>query len=150
MDLTAVTTAAPARHTPITRNLMFVIGLLFVVGVLIALIALFSIAGRLDAQDLSKTTFYTQRALENRITASKNYIASYANWTTAYDHLNGEVDVQWAYVDQNVGKTLFTIDHYDAVFVIGGQRTKYATVRGLLVQDQATAYLSTSMATLVD
>lgn len=54
MDLTAVTTAAPARHTPITRNLMFVIGLLFVVGVLIALIALFSIAGRLDAQDLSK------------------------------------------------------------------------------------------------
>ncbi|KZN15537.1 MULTISPECIES: bifunctional diguanylate cyclase/phosphodiesterase [Pseudomonas] len=150
MDLTAITTAAPARHTPITRNLIFVIGLLFVVGVLIALIALFSIAGRLDAQDLSKTTFYTQRALENRITASKNYIVSYANWTTAYDHLNDKVDVQWAYVEQNVGKTLFTIDHYDAVFVIDGQRTKYATVRGLLVQDQATAYLSTSMATLVD
>ncbi len=71
MDLTAITTAAPARHTPITRNLMLVIGLLFVVGVLIALMALFSIAARLDAQDLSKTTFYTQRALENRITASK-------------------------------------------------------------------------------
>ncbi|EJL95667.1 PAS domain S-box/diguanylate cyclase (GGDEF) domain-containing protein [Pseudomonas sp. GM102] len=150
MDLTAVTTAAPARHTPITRNLMFVIGLLFLVGVLIALIALFSIAGRLDAQDLSKTTFYTQRALENRITASKNYIASYANWTTAYDHLNGEVDVQWAYVDQNVGKTLFTIDHYDGVFVIDGQRTKYAIVRGLQVQGEATAYLSTSMASLTE
>jgi diguanylate cyclase (GGDEF)-like protein/PAS domain S-box-containing protein len=150
MDLTAITTAAPARHTPITRNLMFVIGVLFVVGVLIALMALFSIAARLDIQDLGKTTFYTQRALENRITASKNYIASYANWTTAYDHLNDKVDVQWAYVEQNMGKTLFTIDHYDAVFVIDGQRTKYATVRGLLVQDQATAYLSTSMATLVD
>lgn len=150
MDFTAITTAAPARHTPITRNLMFVIGVLFVVGVLIALMALFSIAARLDIQDLGKTTFYTQRALENRITASKNYIASYANWTTAYDHLNDKVDVQWAYVEQNMGKTLFTIDHYDAVFVIDGQRTKYATVRGLLVQDQATAYLSTSMATLVD
>ncbi|WP_367372150.1 EAL domain-containing protein [Pseudomonas lini] len=150
MDLTAVTTAAPARHTPITRNLMLVIGLLFMVGVLIALMALFSIAARLDAEDLSKTTFYTQRALENRITASKNYIASYANWTTAYDHLNDKVDVQWAYVDQNVGKTLFTIDHYDGVFVIDGQRSKYATVRGLLVQDQATTYLSTSMAPLID
>ena len=150
MDLTAVTTVAPARHTPITRNLMFVIGLLFVVGVLIALMALFSIAARLDAQDLSKTTFYTQRALENRITASKNYIASYANWTTAYDHLNGNVDVQWAYVDQNVGKTLFTIDHYDGVFVIDRQRTKYAIVRGLQVQGEATAYLSTSMASLIE
>jgi diguanylate cyclase (GGDEF)-like protein/PAS domain S-box-containing protein len=150
MDLTAVTTVAPARHTPITRNLMFVIGLLFVVGVMIALMALFSIAARLDAQDLSKTTFYTQRALENRITASKNYIASYANWTTAYDHLNGNVDVQWAYVDQNVGKTLFTIDHYDGVFVIDRQRTKYAIVRGLQVQGEATAYLSTSMANLIE
>ncbi|MGF6489113.1 bifunctional diguanylate cyclase/phosphodiesterase [Pseudomonas frederiksbergensis] len=150
MDFTAITTAAPARHTPITRNLMFVIGLLFVVGVLIALIALFSIAGRLDAQDLSKTTFYTQRALENRITASKNYIASYANWTTAYDHLNDEVDVQWAYVDQNVGKTLFTIDHYDGVFVIDRQRTKYAIVRGLQVQGETTTYLSTSMASLIE
>lgn len=150
MDLTAVTTVAPARHTPITRNLMFVIGLLFVVGVLIALMALFSIAARLDAQDLSKTTFYTQRALENRITASKNYIASYANWTTAYDHLNDKVDVQWAYVDQNVGKTLFTIDHYDGVFVIDRQRTKYAIVRGLQVQGEATAYLSTSMASLIE
>ncbi|MGF6331600.1 diguanylate cyclase (GGDEF)-like protein/PAS domain S-box-containing protein [Pseudomonas sp. BS3782 TE3695] len=150
MDFTAITIAAPARHTPITRNLMFVIGVLFMVGVLIALMALFSIAARLDIQDLGKTTFYTQRALENRITASKNYIASYANWTTAYDHLNDKVDVQWAYVEQNVGKTLFTIDHYDAVFIIDGQRTKYATVRGLLVEDQATAYLSTSMASLVD
>lgn len=150
MDLTAASTVAPARHTPITRNLMFVIGLLFVVGVLIALMALFSIAARLDAQDLSKTTFYTQRALENRITASKNYIASYANWTTAYDHLNDKVDVQWAYIDQNVGKTLFTIDHYDGVFVIDRQRTKYAIVRGLQVQGEATAYLSTSMASLIE
>ncbi|MGH8330044.1 MAG: hypothetical protein ACRER3_13565, partial [Pseudomonas fluorescens] len=78
MDMTAVTTVAAPRHTPITRNLVLVVGLLFVLGVLIALLALFNIAGRLDAQDLAKTTFYTQRALENRITASKNYIASYA------------------------------------------------------------------------
>ncbi|WP_448111333.1 bifunctional diguanylate cyclase/phosphodiesterase [Pseudomonas lini] len=150
MDLSASNTAAPARHTPITRNLIFVVGLLFVVGVLIALMALFSIAGRLDAEDLAKTTFYTQRALENRITATKNYITSYANWTTAYDHLNGEVDVQWAYVEQNLGKTLFTMDLYDGVFVVDRQRTKYAVVRGLLVQDEATTYLSTSMTTLIE
>jgi diguanylate cyclase (GGDEF)-like protein/PAS domain S-box-containing protein len=150
MDMTAVTTVTAPRHTPITRNLVFVVGLLFVLGVLIALLALFSIAGRLDAQDLAKTTFYTQRALENRITASKNYIASYANWTTAYDHLNGKVDVQWAYVEQNLGKTLFSIDHYDGVFVVDHQQTKYAVVRGLQVEEAATTYLSASMATLIE
>ncbi len=58
--------------------------------------------------------------------------------------------MQWAYVDQNVGKTLFTIDHYDGVFVIDRQRTKYAIVRGLQVQGEATAYLSTSMASLIE
>jgi sensor domain CHASE-containing protein len=87
MELSATTTAAPGRHTPITRNLVWSVGLAFVLGVLIALVALFNIAGRLDAQDLAKTTFYTQRALENRIAASKNYVASYATWTTAYDRL---------------------------------------------------------------
>lgn len=149
MEMTAVTTAAPARHTPITRNLVWAVGLVFVLGVLIALVALFNIAGRLDAQDLAKTTFYTQRALENRISASKNYVASYATWTTAYDHLNGEVDVQWAYTEQNMGKTLFTTDHYDAVLVVDPQRTKYAVVRGVQSHDDAAALLSTSMAELI-
>lgn len=34
--------------------------------------------------------------------------------------------------------------------MVDPQRTKYAVVRGLQVQDEAAAYLSTSMATLID
>lgn len=69
--------------------------------------------------------------LENRIAASKSYITSYADWTTAYEHLHTKVDTDWAYTQQNIGKTLFTSDGYDGVFVLDRQRTKYAVVQGL-------------------
>ena len=150
MDSTADTPSGTARHTPITRRLVVAVAGLFVLGVLVAIAALFNIAQKLDAEDVRKTHFYIARALENRITASKNYIASYAYWTTAYDHLNGEVNVQWAYVEQNMGKTLFTNDEYEGVFVIDRQRTKYAVVRGRNVQDDASVYMDTPLAELVE
>ncbi|WP_434557785.1 EAL domain-containing protein [Pseudomonas sp. Z5-35] len=150
MDTTAATPSDAKRHTPITRRLVVAVGGLFVLGVLVAVVALFNIAQKLDTEDVRKTHFYIERALDNRITASKNYIASYAYWTTAYDHLNGEVNVQWAYAEQNMGKTLFTNDDYEGVFVIDRERTKYAVVRGQHVQAEATAYMDTPLADLMD
>ncbi|QXH96843.1 EAL domain-containing protein [Pseudomonas ogarae] len=150
MDSAADTPSSIARHTPITRRLVVAVAGLFVLGVLMAIAALFNIAQKLDAEDVRKTHFYIERALENRITASKNYIASYAYWTTAYDHLNGEVDVQWAYAEQNMGKTLFTNDEYEGVFVIDRRRTKYAVVRGRNVQDDAAVYMNAPLTELVD
>lgn len=150
MDSTADTPSSTTRHTPITRRLVVAVAGLFVLGVLMAIAALFNIAQKLDEEDVRKTHFYIERALENRIGASKNYIASYAYWTTAYEHLNGEVDVQWAYAEQNMGKTLFTNDEYEGVFVIDRQRTKYAVVRGRNVLDDASVYMDTPLAELVD
>ncbi|AHL35107.1 histidine kinase [Pseudomonas brassicacearum] len=150
MDFTADTPSTTTRHTPITRRLVVAVAGLFVLGVLVAVAALFNIADKLDTEDVRKTHFYTERALENRITASKNYITSYTYWTTAYDHLNGEVDVQWAYAEQNMGKTLFTNDEYEGVFVIDRERTKYAVVRGQNVQADAATYMDLPLTDLVD
>jgi diguanylate cyclase (GGDEF)-like protein/PAS domain S-box-containing protein len=150
MDTAADIPPDVTRHTPITRRLVVAVGVLFVMGVLMAVAALFNIAQKLDADDVGKTHFYIQRALENRITASKNYMASYAYWTTGYERLNGEVDVQWAYAEQNIGKTLFTNDEYEGVFVIDRERTKYAVVRGQNVPAEATAYIDTPLRDLVD
>ncbi|WP_434601277.1 EAL domain-containing protein [Pseudomonas sp. Z4-7] len=150
MDTSADIPPDVTRHTPITRRLVVAVGVLFVMGVLMAVAALFNIAQKLDADDVGKTHFYIERALENRITASKNYMASYAYWTTGYERLNGEVDVQWAYAEQNIGKTLFTNDEYEGVFVIDRERTKYAVVRGQNVQAEATAYIDTPLRDLVD
>ncbi|WP_460142066.1 bifunctional diguanylate cyclase/phosphodiesterase [Pseudomonas sp. S2_E01] len=150
MPPTAPTIHAPTRQKNITQKLALAIGLLFLAGVCVAFGALFSIARQLDAQDIAKTRFYAARALENRITTSKNYITSYAYWTTAYDHLNGVVDTDWAYVDQNMGKTLFTSDGYEGVFVINRKGTQYAVVRGQWVNAQISEYLHTSADKLIE
>ncbi|EJN21856.1 bifunctional diguanylate cyclase/phosphodiesterase [Pseudomonas sp. GM80] len=150
MDISSYAAPLPPRQSAVTRRLAIAVGALFVTGVVAATIALLGITNRLDREDIDKTRFYSARALENRITASKNYITSYANWTTAYEHLSGEVDTDWAYTEQNIGKTLFTTDGYDGVFVLDRERSKYAVVRGQMVDAALSTFLQLSTTELVD
>src|ERR1700759_1481558 len=112
MDVFAPAAPVPPQQSAIPRRLSFAVGALFIVGVMAAIGTLLGIAARLDREDVEQTRFYTARALENRIAASKSYITSYADWTTAYEHLHTQVDTDWAYTQQNIGKTLFTSDGY--------------------------------------
>jgi diguanylate cyclase (GGDEF)-like protein/PAS domain S-box-containing protein len=151
MDVNAVGTDTDiSRQSAVTRRLAFAVGVLFITGVVVAVGALLTIASRLDAEDVHKTRFYSARALENRIVTSKNYITSYAYWTTAFEHLSGPVDTTWAYTDQNMGKTLFTSDGYDGVFVLDREQTKYAVIRGQLVQADISTSVQASAAELID
>lgn len=150
MDLSSYAAPLPPRQSAVTRRLAFAVGALFVSGVIAAAVALLGIAERLDSEEINKTRFYSARALENRITASKNYITSYAYWTTAYEHLSGQVDTDWAYTEQNLGKTLFTSDGYDGVFVLNRQGTRYAVVRGQMVDAELSAFVQVSATELLD
>ncbi|PYC25567.1 bifunctional diguanylate cyclase/phosphodiesterase [Pseudomonas jessenii] len=150
MDLSSYAAPLPPRQSAVTRRLAFAVGALFVSGVIAAAVALLGIAERLDSEEVNKTRFYSARALENRITASKNYITSYAYWTTAYEHLSGQVDIDWAYTEQNLGKTLFTSDGYDGVFVLNRQGTRYAVVRGQMVDAELSAFVQVSATELLD
>ncbi|MBY8934878.1 bifunctional diguanylate cyclase/phosphodiesterase [Pseudomonas fluorescens] len=150
MDLSSYAAPLPPRQSAVTRRLAFAVGALFVSGVIAAAVALLGIAERLDSEEINKTRFYSARALENRITASKNYITSYAYWTTAYEHLSGQVDTDWAYTEQNLGKTLFTSDGYDGVFVLNRQGTRYAVVRGQMVDAELSAFVQVSATQLLD
>lgn len=64
--------------------------------------------------------------------------------------MSGEVDTDWAYAEQNMGKTLFTNDGYEGVFVLDRQRTQYAVIRGQLIEADSSAYLQTSASALMD
>jgi diguanylate cyclase (GGDEF)-like protein/PAS domain S-box-containing protein len=150
MDLSSYAAPLPPRQSAVTRRLAFAVGALFVSGVIAAAVALLGIAERLDSEEVNKTRFYSARALENRITASKNYITSYAYWTTAYEHLSGQVDTDWAYTEQNLGKTLFTSDGYDGVFVLNREGTRYAVVRGQMVDAELSAFVQVSATELLD
>ncbi|VVP24997.1 hypothetical protein PS896_04046 [Pseudomonas fluorescens] len=150
MDISSYAAPLPPRQSAVTRRLAFAVGALFVSGVIAAAVALLGIAERLDSEEINKTRFYSARALENRITASKNYITSYAYWTTAYEHLSGQVDTDWAYTEQNLGKTLFTSDGYDGVFVLNREGTRYAVVRGQMVDAELPAFVQVSATELLD
>ncbi|MHA3737105.1 bifunctional diguanylate cyclase/phosphodiesterase [Pseudomonas sp. Eth.TT006] len=150
MDVFAPAAPVPPRQSTITRRLVFAVATLFIVGVLAATGTLLSIAARLDREDVDETLFFTARALENRIAASKSYITSYADWTTAYEHLHLDVDTDWAYEQQNMGKTLFTTDGYNGVFVLDRQRTKYAVVQGQQVDGDISRLLTLSASALID
>jgi diguanylate cyclase (GGDEF)-like protein/PAS domain S-box-containing protein len=150
MDLSSYAAPLPPRQSAVTRRLAFAVGALFVSGVIAATVALLGIAERLDNDEINKTRFYSARALENRITASKNYITSYAYWTTAYEHLSGQVDTNWSYTEQNLGKTLFTSDGYDGVFVLNREGTRYAVVRGQMVDVELSAFVQVSATELLD
>lgn len=149
----AVTHATPPIPTPqraVTRRLAIAVGALFVAGVIAAISTLLGIAKSLDAKDLEQNQFYSVRAVENRITTSKNYITSYAYWTRAYEALSGPIDVNWAYTEQNMGKTMFTTDGYDGVFVLDRNRTKYAVIRGQMVETDVSTVLQAPAPALVE
>jgi diguanylate cyclase (GGDEF)-like protein/PAS domain S-box-containing protein len=150
MDISSYAAPLPPRQSAVTRRLAIAVGALFVSGVIAATVALLGIANALDSEEIDKTRFYSARALENRITASKNYITSYAYWTTAYEHLSGQVDTDWAYTEQNLGKTLFTSDGYDGVFVLNRKGTRYAVVRGQMVDAELPAFVQVSATELLD
>ncbi|MBV4484630.1 EAL domain-containing protein [Pseudomonas sp. SWRI153] len=149
----AVTLAAPSIPAPqraVTRRLAIAVGALFVAGVIAAISTLLGIANSLDTKDLEQTQFYSGRAVENRITTSKNYITSYAYWTRAYEALSGPIDINWAYTEQNMGKTMFTTDGYDGVFVLDRNRTKYAVIRGQMVETDVSTVLQAPASALVE
>jgi diguanylate cyclase (GGDEF)-like protein/PAS domain S-box-containing protein len=150
MDISSYAAPLPPRQSAVTRRLAIAVGALFVSGVIAATVALLGIANALDSEEIDKTRFYSARALENRITASKNYITSYAYWTTAYEHLSGQVDTDWAYTEQNLGKTLFTSDGYDGVFVLNREGTRYAVVRGQMVDAELSAFVQVSATELLE
>lgn len=148
MDMTAEPPVP--RQSRQMRRFILTVSVLFGLGVLIGLGALVNIASSLNQQQLEQSRFYLQRALDNRIGASKNYLTSYAYWTAAYDHLNGPVDVRWAFDEHNFGQSMFTVDGYEGVFVIDPLHTKYGLIRGQLVQLPISQYVREPATSLIE
>lgn len=150
MDFSTAAAPFSTVQRAVTRRLAIAIAALFITGAVAAIGTLLSIATELDRQEMNDNRFYSARALENRITSSKSYITSYAYWTTAYEHLSGTVDKDWAYTQQNMGKTLFTSDGYEGIFVLNGDRTQYAVVRGQLLDADISGFLQITASALIE
>ncbi|MGI4838412.1 MAG: bifunctional diguanylate cyclase/phosphodiesterase [Janthinobacterium lividum] len=151
MNKTNADSSLPALpQTPHTRTLVALIGLLFAAAFLLGMGALINIARNLNSEELQKSYFYTQKALETRTATSAALISSFAVWDSAYDHLNGIADTQWAYKERNLGDPLFISNGYEGVFVIDRKSTKYGLLNGRLTEVALSRYLDTSLGSLID
>ncbi|MDD0994175.1 EAL domain-containing protein, partial [Pseudomonas sp. TNT2022 ID681] len=150
MDRNLVVRPPVSRPSLQTRKLNAVIAALFALACLIALGALFNIAGTLNRNESDKSSFYINKALEQRLEASRQFLSSYAVWDAAYEHLNGPVDMQWAYVEKNVGDSLFGASGYEGVFVVDDHATKYALFKGQPSEATASAYIDTPLAPIIE
>jgi diguanylate cyclase (GGDEF)-like protein/PAS domain S-box-containing protein len=137
-------------HTPHTRRLVLLIGLLFAAAFCIGLAALVNIARTLNDEELQKSYFYTQKALETRTATSAALLNSFAVWDSAYQHLGGVVDRHWAYDEHNLGDALFTSNGYEGVFVVNRQGTQYALLNGQLSNAPIENALDTPLPSLID
>ena len=97
-----------------------------------AIFLLFHIAHNLDQVEQDESRFYTAKAFEERKAATAAMLQSYAVWTSAYEHLGEEVDVQWAFKENNVGSSLYFKNGFEGVFVLGEDATRYALIEGRL------------------
>ncbi|PWB34709.1 bifunctional diguanylate cyclase/phosphodiesterase [Pseudomonas sp. SDI] len=150
MDRNVVVRPPVSRPSLQTRKLIAVIAALFALACLIALGALFNIAATLNRGENQKSAFYAHKALEQRLEASRQFLSSYAVWDAAYEHLNGPADKQWAYVEKNVGESLYDASGYEGVFVVDDQHTKYALFKGQPSASEASAYIDASLPAIIE
>ncbi len=144
-----ITPAAP-RHLVFTRKLLSILACLFALSLLAAMAMLVQIANGLNADEQVKSTFYARKALETRQANSAHLVSNYGVWNTAFQHLNGPVDLQWAFSQRNLGPALYAQSGYDGVFVVDSGRTKYSLYQGQLSNAQINDFISTPLRPLIE
>lgn len=150
MDRNTPPPSPAARPRLQTRKLIIGVIALFSLACLIALGALFRIAWQLNLGESEKSTFYADKALHQRLDASRQFISSYAVWDAAYQHLTLSVDKHWAYEEKNVGESLYSASGYEGIFVVDEQRTRYALFKGQPSDSPVGAYLDMPLTPIID
>ncbi|OLS61359.1 bifunctional diguanylate cyclase/phosphodiesterase [Pseudomonas putida] len=150
MDSTASTQSPRSRPRLHARRLITGVVLLFSLACLIALGALFNIAVQLNDGAREKSAFYADKALQQHLESSRQFLSSYAVWNAAYEHLDGEADKHWAYIEKNVGESLYTASGYEGVFVVDDRRTKYGLFKGQPSDAPIAAYIDAPVQPIID
>ncbi|WP_181706097.1 bifunctional diguanylate cyclase/phosphodiesterase [Chthonobacter rhizosphaerae] len=100
------------------RILLPVLGVL-AVSFCLAVALLLRIASEQDRRELSRGTDLARAALAERDEQLQKTLADYSAWGAAYQHLHLTFDFDWAYIQENVGPTLFPSYGVDYVILYG-------------------------------
>ncbi|RZI82878.1 MAG: diguanylate cyclase, partial [Pseudomonas sp.] len=109
---------------------------------LLAAISLVYLAQDLDRTEQEKNAFYVRKAVQSLEKSLAVTVQDYAFWGDAYRHLHSEVDIAWAYINQNIGPTLYDDFGFQGLFVVDDQnRTVYSVIAGKQRSEEASDWL---------
>lgn len=138
-------TREPAQglSTTFARRTLPAIATLLMLSLLASVATLVHLARSQDQQARIHTQFFAEKALQGRRESLQRSLIDNAFWGDAYLHMNGQVDIDWAYKRQNLGPTLFETFGYEGLFVLDADgQTSYAVIRGQLSGQDARHWLS--------
>lgn len=125
-----------------TRRILPAMTGLLACSVLTAAAALIHIATKLDRDALDQGRFLVGVALDNQQQWMQRAAADNAFWGDAYANLHREVNINWAFHQENLGPSLYRDFGYEAVLVVDGQgQTRYSVIRGELRPIDASQWL---------
>ncbi|HWH89456.1 MAG TPA: EAL domain-containing protein [Pseudomonas sp.] len=131
-DLPTISCSSSNRSSvALTRASLFKFVALLAAIFLLASYSLVYVARNLDRAEEAESAFYTRKAVESLEKSLRSTVKDYAFWGDAYKHLHTGLDVDWAYVRQNLGPTLYTDFGLRGVFVVNDvDRTVYSVLNG--------------------
>lgn len=118
---------------------------------LLAGISLVYLALDLDRTEQEKNAFYVRKAVQSLEKSLAVTVQDYAFWGDAYRHLHAEVDTEWAYINQNIGPTLYDDFGFQGLFVVDDlNRTVYSVIDGKQRSEEASDWLRQPIAGIAD
>ncbi|SFX92341.1 EAL domain-containing protein [Pseudomonas sp. NFACC36] len=124
------------------RTFPAIVLLLFVMSAL-AIGVLLNITQNQDERAREQSLFFAQRAIEGIRTAIARDLSDYSKWSDAYRHLHVTVDKEWAYDQENVGSSVYSLYGYQAVFVVSPSgKTVYSVIDGKMDEVDADTWLA--------
>ena len=109
------------------------------------------LAHDLDRTEERESAFYTRKALHGLEKSLRLTVKDYAFWGDAYRHLHLRIDTDWAYVQDNIGATLYKDFGFQGVFVVNpANRTVYSVIDGKNTTIDVTRWLNQPIDSLLD
>lgn len=143
-------TAVPTQLNRVARQAS--LGFFVLVALIFALAGamLFDLCQRIDEQQRRHSQADAQRALETRQDKLGQVLTDYSFWIEAYTRTDQQVDVDWAYEQNNVGPSLYKSYGVNGAFILAPDgTTRYAVVDGELSQVRLDSWLKADQAALL-
>jgi len=147
-DPTDLPQGSPSRS--FTRRTFPAIMLLLFVMSALAIAVLLNITEVQDRRAREQSLFFAQRAVDGIRTGIGRDLSDYSKWSDAYRHLHIKMDKDWAYDQENVGSSVFSLYGYQAVFVISPTgKTVYSVIDGEMSDVAAETWLAGDLRALM-